>query len=64
MDATRHGEINVIEDITIIEQDVEKLEEDCNKIDCAPIYQAIKDGLTLIVHCLSCLFKYCKPKKE
>ena len=57
-------ELDVINDINVIEKDMEKVNEDCNKINCSAVYQAILDTLKLISDCVICCFKYCKPKKE
>ena len=56
--------MDVIHDIEVIEKDIEKVNEDCNKINCSPIYQAFQDIIKLIVDCVGCCFKYCKPKKD
>jgi hypothetical protein len=53
-------DLEVIKDINVIE----KVNEDCNKINCSPIYQAFQDIIKLIVDCVGCCFKYCKPKKD
>ena len=57
-------ELDVFNDINVIEKDLEKVNEDCNKINCSAVYQAIIDTLKLISDCVICCFKYCKPKKE
>ena len=57
-------ELDVINDINVIEKDLEKVNEDCNKIKCSAVYQAILDTLKLISDCVICCFKYCKPKNE
>ena len=57
-------ELDIVKDINVIEKDIEKVNEDCNKINCSAIYQAILDTLKLISDCVICCFKYCKPKKE
>ena len=57
-------ELDVINNINVIEKDLEKVNEDCNKINCSAVYQAILDTLKLISDCVICCFKYCKPKKE
>jgi len=57
-------DLEVIKDINVIEKDIEKVNEDCNKINCSPIYQAFQDIIKLIVDCVGCCFKYCKPKKD
>ena len=56
--------MDVIQDITVIEKDIEKVSEDCNKINCSAVYQAIEDTIKLIIDCVVCCFKYCKPKKD
>ena len=57
-------ELEVVKDLTIIEKDLEKVNEDCNKINCSAVYQAIDDTFKLIYDCMTCCFKYCKPKKD
>ena len=57
-------ELDIVKDINIIEKDIEKVNEDCNKINCSAVHQAILDTLKLISDCVVCCFKYCKPKKE
>jgi hypothetical protein len=58
------NELDVIKDINIIEKDLEKVNEDCHKINCYAIYQVIDGTIKLIVDCITCCFKFCKPKKE
>ena len=55
--------LDVIDDINVIEKDLEKVNEDCNKINCGALYQAIEDTIKLIIDCITCCFKFCKPKK-
>ena len=50
--------------LNVIENDVKKVNEDCNKINCSAVYQAIEDTIKLIIDCVACCFKFCKPKKE
>ena len=57
-------EIEIIEQyLNVIENDVKKVNEDCNKINCSALYQAIEDTIKLIIDCITCCFKFCKPKK-
>ena len=56
--------MDVIQDITVIEKDLEKVNEDCNKINCSAVYQSIEDTIKLIIDCIACCFKFCKPKKD
>ena len=35
-------ELDVVKDINIIEKDLEKVNEDCNKINCLALYQLTK----------------------
>ncbi len=56
--------LDVIDDINIIEKDIEKVNEDCNKINCSALFQAIRDTIQLIFDSITCCIKYCKPKKE
>ena len=56
----------IIEDIHVIESDLDKVDEKCNKIKCEPIYDAIKACLTLILDSLKCIYDsltFCKKKK-
>ena len=56
----------IIEDIHVIEQDVDKVDEKCNKIQCKPIYETIQACLQLIVDSLKCIYDsltFCKKKK-
>ena len=58
-------EIQIIEQyFNVIENDVKKVNEDCNKINCSAVYQAIEDKIKLIIDCVACCFKFCKPKKD
>ena len=57
-------ELDVINDINVIEKDLEKVNEDCSKINCSALFQAIRDTFKLIFDSITCCFKYCKPKKE
>ena len=57
-------ELDVVKDIYTIEKDLEKVNEDCNKINCSALYQAIEDTIKLIIDCVACCFKFCKPKKD
>ncbi len=55
----------IIEDIHIIESDLDKVDEKCNKIKCEPIYDALKACLTLIMDSLKCIYDsltFCKKK--
>ena len=56
--------MEAIQDINIIEKDLEKVNEDCNKINCSAVYQSILHTFKLIYDCMTCCFKYCKPKKD
>ena len=58
------NDLDVVQDISIIEKDLEKVNEDCNKINCSAVYQAIEDTAKLIIDCIACCFKFCKPKKD
>ena len=57
-------ELDIVKDINIFEKDIEKVNEDCNKINCSALYHAILDTFKLIFDSITCCFKYCKPKKE
>ena len=56
--------LDVIDDINVIEKDIEKVNEDCNTINCGAFFQAIRDTIKLIIDYVACCFKYCKTKKE
>jgi hypothetical protein len=56
--------MDVIQDITVIEKDIEKVSEDCKQINCSAAYQAIEDTIKLIIEGIACFSKYCKPKKD
>ena len=51
---------DIIEDIKVIELDVEEIENNCNKINCNPIYETLKS----IFNLFNDLFKCCKPKNN
>ena len=57
------SEINIINDINIIEKDLEKVNDDCKKINCYALYQAIEDTIKLIMDCITCCFRNCKKKQ-
>ena len=57
-------ELDVVKDINDIEKDLEMVNEDCNKIHCYAACQAFQDTIKLIIDCIACCFKFCKPKKE
>ena len=55
----------IIEDIHVIESDLHKVDEKCNKIKCEPISDALKAVLKLIVDCFKCVYDtltFCKKK--
>ena len=55
------GDFNyIIENAKVIELDVEEIENNCNKINCNPIYETLKSILKLFID----LFKCCKPKNN
>jgi hypothetical protein len=56
--------LNVIDDINVIEKDIENVNENCKKINCGALFNAIRDTIKLIIDSVACCFKYCKPKKE
>ena len=58
-------EIEIIEKyLNVIENDVKKVNEDCSKINCSAVFQSIEDTIKLIIDCVVCCFKFCKPKKD
>ena len=55
----------IIEDIHVIESDIDKVDEKCNKIKCEPILDALKAILKLILDCFKCVYDtltFCKKK--
>ena len=50
---------NVNNDIKVIEDDLENVEEKCEKIDCKAIYEAVKATFKLIFDLIFCC---CKKK--
>ena len=48
----------IVEEINVIEQDIEDINDKCNKIQCKPIYNALNAVIKLIVD----LFKFFKFK--
>ena len=50
--------MNFVEDVNIIEDDVQSINDKCDKINCNPIYETFKAILKLFVD----LFRFCKPK--
>ena len=56
---------DIIEDIHVIESDIDKVDEKCNKIKCEPILDALKAVLKLILDCFKCVYDtltFCKKK--
>ena len=56
---------DIIEDIHVIESDLDKVDEKCNKIKCEPILDALKAVLKLILDCFKCVYDtltFCKKK--
>jgi hypothetical protein len=55
----------IIEDIKVIESDIDKVDEKCQKISCSPIMDALKECLNLIIDCMKCIYDsltFCKKK--
>ena len=50
--------MDIIEDVTVIESDIEDVENKCNKIQCGGVYDAFKAVIKLIVDIFRCF----KPK--
>ena len=56
---------DIIEDVHVIESDLDKVDEKCNKIKCEPIYDALKACLTLFLDSIKCIYDcltFCKKK--
>jgi hypothetical protein len=51
---------HTIEDIKVIEQDIEKIDENCKKINCAAVY----DSIMAIFKLLYDLFRCCRRKDD
>jgi len=50
---------NVINDIKVIEEDLENVEQKCEKVNCSALYDVVKATLKLIYDLLFCC---CKKK--
>lgn len=50
---------NVINDIKVIEEDLENVEQKCEKVNCSALYDAVMATLKLIYDLLFCC---CKKK--
>ena len=48
---------NIVQEVNVIEQDIEDVNEKCNKIQCTPIYNAFNAVIKLIVDLFKC-FKF------
>ena len=52
-------EIQIIEQyFNVIENDVKKVNEDCNKINCSAVYQSIEVKIKLIIDCISSIYMW------
>ena len=55
----------IIEDIHVIEEDINTVEEKCEKINCSPLLDLCNSFLKLIVDCFKCVYDtltFCKKK--
>jgi len=51
------GDFNFVNEINVIEQDIENINEKCNKIQCTPLYDAFNSVMKIIVDIFKC-FKF------
>jgi hypothetical protein len=52
------GDFNLVNEVNVIEQDIEDVNDKCNKIQCTPIYNTLNAVIKLIID----IFKYFKFK--
>ena len=50
--------MDFVKDVTVIEEDLEDVNNKCDKIQCIGVYSAFRAVIKLIVD----LFRFCKPK--
>ena len=50
--------MDLVNEVHVIEDDIDEVNNKCNKIQCAGVYDAIKSVIKLIVDIFSCF----KPK--
>jgi hypothetical protein len=50
-------DFNLVNEVNVIEQDIEDVNDKCNKIQCQPIYNALNAVFKLIIDVFKC-FKY------
>ena len=47
--------MDIVNEVNVIEQDIEDVNDKCNKIQCTPIYNALNAVIKLIIDVLECL---------
>ena len=50
---------SIVEEVNVIEQDIEEVNDKCNKIQCSPLYNAFNAVIKLFTDIFKCLVK-CK----
>jgi hypothetical protein len=50
-------DFNLVNEVNVIEQDIEDVNDKCNKIQCQPIYNALNAVFKLIIDVFKC-FKF------
>jgi len=50
-------DFNLVNEVNVIEQDIEDVNDKCNKIQCQPIYNALNAVIKLIIDVFKC-FKF------
>ena len=48
-------DFNLVNEVNVIEQDIEDVNDKCNKIQCTPIYNALNAVIKLIVDIFKCI---------
>ena len=49
--------MDIVNEVNVIEQDIEDVNDKCNKIQCTPIYNALNAVIKLIIDVFKC-FKF------
>ena len=49
--------MDIVNEVNVIEQDIEDVNDKCNKIQCTPIYNALNAVIKLIIDVFRC-FKF------
>ena len=47
--------MDIVNEVNVIEQDIEDVNDKCNKIQCTPIYNALNAIIKLFVDVFKCL---------